>query len=158
MCPLLGTRPATQAYALDWVSNQRPFGSQDSTQSSEPHQPGLICHFSRWRVLKWTLSTQVMESRVKGYFRCSPVSVWEPLTSVCSFFQRTRSAWVGYALPRMQRHSPFRAVRGGTWLLGEFYLVILPTKWEFRFLYLSTCSVLVVFTYLGDTGIAWKHF
>ena len=26
-CPLLGTWPATQACALDWESNQRPFGS-----------------------------------------------------------------------------------------------------------------------------------
>ena len=26
--PLLGTWPATQACALDWESNQRPFGSQ----------------------------------------------------------------------------------------------------------------------------------
>ena len=25
----------------DWDSNQRPFGSQDGTQSTEPHQPGL---------------------------------------------------------------------------------------------------------------------
>ena len=25
----------------DWESNQRPFGSQASTQSTEPHQPGL---------------------------------------------------------------------------------------------------------------------
>ena len=24
----------------DWESNQRPFGSQASTQSTEPHQPG----------------------------------------------------------------------------------------------------------------------
>ena len=25
----------------DWESNQRPFGSQASAQSTEPHQPGL---------------------------------------------------------------------------------------------------------------------
>ena len=27
----------------DWESNRRPFGLQASTQSTEPHQPGLIC-------------------------------------------------------------------------------------------------------------------
>ena len=37
---LLGTWPATQACALDWESNPWPFGSQASTQSTEPHQPG----------------------------------------------------------------------------------------------------------------------
>ena len=26
----------------DWESNQRPFGSQADTQSTEPYQPGLI--------------------------------------------------------------------------------------------------------------------
>ena len=26
---------------LDWESNRQPFGSQASTQSTEPHQPGL---------------------------------------------------------------------------------------------------------------------
>ena len=39
--PLLGTWPTTQAWALDWVLNQQPFGSQVGTQSTEPHQPGL---------------------------------------------------------------------------------------------------------------------
>ena len=29
----------------DWESNQQPFGSQASTQSTEPHQPGLISLF-----------------------------------------------------------------------------------------------------------------
>ena len=27
----------------DWEFNQRPFGSQAGTQSTEPHQPGEIC-------------------------------------------------------------------------------------------------------------------
>ena len=30
----------------DWESNWRPFGSQASAQSPEPHQPGL--HFKIW--------------------------------------------------------------------------------------------------------------
>ena len=42
MRPLLGTWPATQACALDWESNQQPFGSQAGAQSTEPHQPGLV--------------------------------------------------------------------------------------------------------------------
>ena len=29
----------------DWESNQQPFGSQASAQSTEPHQPGLIFNF-----------------------------------------------------------------------------------------------------------------
>ena len=28
----------------DWESNQGPFVSQASTQSTEPHQPGLTAH------------------------------------------------------------------------------------------------------------------
>ena len=34
----LGTCP-------DWESNRRPFGSQASVQSTEPHQPGLLHRF-----------------------------------------------------------------------------------------------------------------
>ena len=40
---LPGTLPKTKACTLDWESNQWPFGSQASTQSTEPHQPG--CNF-----------------------------------------------------------------------------------------------------------------
>ena len=29
----------------DWESNQQPFGSQASTQNTEPHQPGHMCIF-----------------------------------------------------------------------------------------------------------------
>ena len=38
--PTTGDLPATQACALDWESNQRPFGPQADAQSTEPHQPG----------------------------------------------------------------------------------------------------------------------
>ena len=51
MCPLLGTWPATQACALDWELNQRPFSSQACTQSTELHHPGLFemfYHFSSY--------------------------------------------------------------------------------------------------------------
>ena len=40
--PPLGTWPATQACALDWELNRQPFGLQAGTQSTEPHQPGLL--------------------------------------------------------------------------------------------------------------------
>ena len=39
-CPLLGTWPATQPSGPRWESNWWPFGSQASTQSTEPHHPG----------------------------------------------------------------------------------------------------------------------
>ena len=38
-CPLLETWPITQACALDWELNQRPFGLQAGTQPTVPHQP-----------------------------------------------------------------------------------------------------------------------
>ena len=40
--PPVGIWPVTQACALDWESNLRSFGSQVSTQSTEPHQPGPV--------------------------------------------------------------------------------------------------------------------
>ena len=39
----LGTWTTTQACALDWESNQRPFGLQAGGQSTELHQSGLVC-------------------------------------------------------------------------------------------------------------------
>ena len=39
--PLLGTWPATQAWAQNWELNRQPFDLQASTQSTKLHQPGL---------------------------------------------------------------------------------------------------------------------
>ena len=43
MCPPLGTQQQAHNPGTwpDWESNWQRFGSQDSTQSTEPHQPGL---------------------------------------------------------------------------------------------------------------------
>ena len=41
-CTPLGGDPAhNPGMCPDWESNQRPFGSQAGTQSTEPYQPGL---------------------------------------------------------------------------------------------------------------------
>ena len=45
-----GDSSATQACALDWESKQQRFGSQISTQSTEPHQPGLCVIFKKHRI------------------------------------------------------------------------------------------------------------
>ena len=54
----MGAWPTTQACA-DWESNEQPFGSQAGTQSTEPHQPGLLtvilCCVSMVVVLDFTL-------------------------------------------------------------------------------------------------------
>ena len=39
----------------DWESNRQPFGSQASTQSTEPHQPGLLLLFPHSQETKLTL-------------------------------------------------------------------------------------------------------
>ena len=39
----------------DWELNQWPFISQAGTQSTEPHQPGLDCSFSKTQSLNFTL-------------------------------------------------------------------------------------------------------
>ena len=48
-CPLLGTWPATQAYALDQEPNRWPLDFQAGTQSTEPHQLGLHMYFLYWK-------------------------------------------------------------------------------------------------------------
>ena len=58
MCPLLGTWPATQSCSLDWELYQRPFGSQASIQSTEPHQPGQKKKYLS-RILKKTTNNKV---------------------------------------------------------------------------------------------------
>ena len=40
--PPTGDLDGNSGMCLDWELNQRPFGSQARTQSSEPHQPGLF--------------------------------------------------------------------------------------------------------------------
>ena len=46
-CPLTGDPACNPGMCPDWESNQRPFGSQAGTQSTEPHQPGLNCILSK---------------------------------------------------------------------------------------------------------------
>ena len=41
-CPPTGDLARNPGMCPDWQSNQWPFGSQAGTQSTEPHQPGLI--------------------------------------------------------------------------------------------------------------------
>ena len=74
-CPLLGIWPATQACALDWESNQWPFGSQAGTQSTEPYQPGpkrfLKAFVSIWKKLIPRFQTSEVPEDTKtreGYF------------------------------------------------------------------------------------------
>ena len=58
--PQLGTWPANQACALDWESNQRPFGSQAGAQSTEPHQLGWFLYFINgclYHLMPFTFST-----------------------------------------------------------------------------------------------------
>ena len=40
--PLTGDLVRNPGMCPDWESNRRPFGSQASTQSTEPHQPGQV--------------------------------------------------------------------------------------------------------------------
>ena len=39
--PPIGDLTCNPGICFDWELNRRPFGSQVSTQSTEPHQPGL---------------------------------------------------------------------------------------------------------------------
>ena len=43
--PSTGDLACNPGMCPDWELNQRPFGSQASTQSTEPHQPGPYMFF-----------------------------------------------------------------------------------------------------------------
>ena len=63
--PPAGDLAGNPGMCPDWESNQRRFDLQDSTQSTEPHQPGqvtIIFHYS--------LGTG--HGSTKGYFRKYP--------------------------------------------------------------------------------------
>ena len=40
--PLVGDLSCNPGMCPDWESNQQPFGSQASAQTTEPHQPGFF--------------------------------------------------------------------------------------------------------------------
>ena len=42
MLPLTGDLAHSPGMCPDWESSQRPFGSQEGAQSTEPRQPGLF--------------------------------------------------------------------------------------------------------------------
>ena len=44
-CPPTEDLPHNPGMCLDWELNQRPFGSQEGAQSTEPYQPGLVLSF-----------------------------------------------------------------------------------------------------------------
>ena len=49
--PRTGDLACNPGMCPDWETNRPPFGSQASTQSPEPHQPGLHGHLNK---TKWT--------------------------------------------------------------------------------------------------------
>ena len=44
--PPTGDLACNPGVCPDWESNQRPFGSQASAQSTEPHHPGFLSHIN----------------------------------------------------------------------------------------------------------------
>ena len=46
--PLTGDLACNPGTCPNWESNRRPFGSQDGTQSTEPHEPGLSFDFAKY--------------------------------------------------------------------------------------------------------------
>ena len=48
LMPPTGDLARNSGMCADCVSNQRPFGSQAGTQSTEPQQPGKASHFYYW--------------------------------------------------------------------------------------------------------------
>ena len=54
-----------------WESNQQPFGSQASTQSPEPHQPGLFRQFYKIRKRK----KMTHNSSILRYYNCLTIPV-----------------------------------------------------------------------------------
>ena len=63
----------------DWESNLRPFGSQASTQPTEPHQPGLLCAslYSKYHV---HLGNNYSSTRSISPRGCEPLQRKRPLT------------------------------------------------------------------------------
>ena len=56
---LTGDLACNPGMCPDWESNQWPFGLQASTQSTEPHQPGLffVCFIGHMNDLCWYVYT-----------------------------------------------------------------------------------------------------
>ena len=57
LVPPTGYLACNPGMCPDWESNQRPFGSQASTQSPQPHRPGPVLLLRSWYV--FTLSVRV---------------------------------------------------------------------------------------------------
>ena len=53
--PFVGYLACNPGMCPDWESNQRPFGSQASAQSTEPHQPGLKDIFNSAGTLQYNM-------------------------------------------------------------------------------------------------------
>ena len=66
ICTLAGTTHSP-GMCPDWESNQRPFGSQASAQSTEPHQPGLFASFNHTSVVD-TFKEVAQTCLAKNYF------------------------------------------------------------------------------------------
>ena len=90
---LLCTAPSTGDLAHnpgmcpDWESNWQPFGSQASTQSTEPHQPELLPSILKMRNLRHREAKQLAHSHPvqdhKAVWLSHPRSGLFPLLSPC---------------------------------------------------------------------------
>ena len=91
--PPTGDLACNPGMCPDWESNQRPFGSQAGTQSTEPHQPGLTFYNS---VVNSVHHATLHTCPQLGFSRGGPELPEEPQTlrsafEVCARILRTLS-------------------------------------------------------------------
>ena len=67
----------------DWELNQRPFGSQAGTQSTEPHQPGLSMDFrAQYRINKSIRFVSYRRNNIVYFVNCIYIA-W--VTKFCAY-------------------------------------------------------------------------
>ena len=64
--PPTGDLACNPGMCSDWESNQRPFGLQAGTQSTEPHKPGLIKYLKKKKSYLFTFRERGREEEREG--------------------------------------------------------------------------------------------
>ena len=81
--PATGDLAHNPGMCPDWELNWRPFGLQACTQSTEPHQPGLIYLFFRERGRERGRETLMCQRYIDWLpFACLQLGAW-PTTQTC---------------------------------------------------------------------------
>ena len=146
--PPTGDLARSPGMCPDWELNQRPFGSQAGSQSTEPHQPGQFLFIFRKRVREGERETLMWERNMYRLpLLCTLTWDWTHTKACMLNGDRTCNLLLCMMMPNQLSHTcQARNIILEKYLLSNYqsandYFIFLPSLSEFKIIRLPCMSI-----------------